>query len=131
MSSIIKSLSDVARAIAGLDLPDDVHICTTVDHYPTLDPTLHIDIHCRTVDQVRTVRRAVGHVDKTQTTAGMVLYGRSGDATIRIWPPRDVCQQVQVGIERKAVLAETGEYEDVPVFEWDCGPVLTDEQVPA
>lgn len=103
------------------DLPDDVTVI--------MGQGVTVSLFCHTYESFRAVRRIVGKVTKEAGYGayGMTLTGTVADVVpVKIWPPAGACERVQVGTTQRPVLVESGEVEQVPVYEWDCGPVLAE-----
>lgn len=104
-----------------------------IDAHP-VDANVHVDwtgikvyVHPVDADEFRAARRLMGPMEKDEAAGGgMKLFAAVDGIKVTIFAPSDVCRQEQVGTERRPVTetVETGEFEDVPVYEWECGPVL-------
>lgn len=92
--------------------------------------SLDIAVFTYGMDDLREARRIVGHCEKEERPGGggVILKGRLDGIPVTIYPPSGACRRVQVGAERRPVVktVETDEYEEVPVYEWDCGPLLAE-----
>lgn len=124
-ATTIDRLRAAADWLEATELPDGVFVI--VGQGPKLS------LFCHNTEDFRAVRRIVGRVTKEpgQDTYGMILVGTVADVVpVKIWPPAGVCKQVQTGtktIQREEPVTTRTVTETIPVFEWDCGPVLADD----
>lgn len=132
-----KKAADKCRAVAdvldGLDLPDNINI--VIGQGPTLA------LFCYKTDQLRCLRRQLGPMAKGKSAGGYgyMLRGSVDGVPVDLWPPSDACRRVEVGTEEREVADVPDEVasqymrtEVVPVYEWECDPVLADDvEVPA
>jgi hypothetical protein len=117
----------VAAVLDGLDVPGGVNVI--IGQGPD------ISLFCHDIEDVRDLRRQVGAMNKRETGAGggFLLRGSIDGVGVDVWPPSSACQRVEVGTEQRAVIevpdevaAEYTRTETVPVYEWECDPVLAD-----
>jgi hypothetical protein len=129
--SLADRMTEALFTINALGLPDGLHTGVTVSDYGDGHGRVAVNVHTRDMDSLRAVRRAVGNVRKDESGAGgMFLRGDVEGVKVTIWPPSDTCKQVQTGtktITREEPVETRTVTEEVPVFEWDCGPILADE----
>lgn len=124
VTDTINQLRTLADWLEATPLPEDVH--------PIVRQSGNLSLFCYSTEAVRTCRRLVGRVDKREGSGSypMVLEGTVEGVSVWIWPPADTCKRVQVGTEtrtREEPVETRTVTEEVPVYEWDCGPVLADE----
>lgn len=70
-------------------------------------------------------------LEKNMTTSYYELVRKFGSINFEIWSSRDtVCERKQVGtkIQPKREYVDTGTTEEVPVYEYDCHPLLASEK---
>lgn len=106
--------------------PDDAHVIFS--QLGRNDEYARIAVYCNTVDALRFVRSAVGHVSKVEGFGGgLELHGHPAPLVkVDIVPPAGSCERVLVGTETVVRSEPVGEvvYRDVevvePVYEWRC-----------
>ena len=135
MSTINDTISNTKRALAWVEtheLPDDLGV-----HINTSQARSEVILFASTTEAMREARRLVGPMRKVESVSGFRLAANVDGLCVEIYPPVDACKRVKVGtrveqVAREVRPAETVTVEEeVDVFEWDCGGVLVDDEVPA
>jgi hypothetical protein len=129
-----KALAALRFTTELLEQHEDMPIPNVVPEYGLISWTLYPWEHEDLAAAAAGIRRTVGgEWDKTYTGDKLVLRRNADDLELLITVDRDVvCTRRVVGTETvavPAVEAQPERTEEREVVEWDCAPLLADEQV--
>ena len=136
-ANALNAIADFLEQPKCVELPKpsiSIYTNTTVSNYEWVEEedgnSDYKDNFWKTHQQMVDIARILKPVEKNYNNSDLTLVKKFGSIKLAFSASREaVCRKVQVGTEKKEKveypIVRTGIMEEVPVYEWQCDPLLS------